>query len=345
MVALSKSHPSVSFIVPTLNSAKVLKNCLKSIRSQNYPQSQISILIIDGGSTDSTLKIVNKYNCKILKNPKKTGEAGKAIGIKYATGQYIALIDSDNILPDKNWLTQMISPLLKHPKVIGSEPWSYTYRPQAGFIERYSALTGVNDPYCLIAKNYDRLGYLNPSWTSLKISIKNYADYQIATLFPNQLLPTIGANGTIYKASFIQKYFKSDYFFDIDLISKVLSKINQPLFFSKVKIGIIHTFCESSISKFYRKQIRRATDLYTFQPLRQYSLTQNHLIPTIKFTLYVLLILPMLFDTLKGYFKKPDPAWFFHSLACLITLYTYGLATIKYKIGILKPLNRIQWQQ
>jgi hypothetical protein len=53
----------------------------------------------------------------------------------------------------------------------------------------------------------------------------------------------------------------------------------------------------------------------------------------------------MLIDTIKGYFKKPDPAWFFHPLACLITLYTYGLVTIKYKIGILKPLNRTQWQQ
>ena len=48
--------------------------------------------------------------------------------MKKAKGDYIALVDSDNLLPTKDWLNQMIDPLIKHKDVIGSEPWEYTWR-------------------------------------------------------------------------------------------------------------------------------------------------------------------------------------------------------------------------
>jgi glycosyltransferase involved in cell wall biosynthesis len=337
--------PLVSFIIPTLNCEKVLSLCLDSIVSQDYPPNSIQIIIIDGGSTDSTIKIAKKHKCQILSNPLKTAEAGKAVGVKKATGKYMALIDSDNILPDQNWLKKMLFPLEKNSIIVGSEPWQYTYRQSGGFVERYSALTGVNDPFTLTTGNYDRLGYLHKNWTGLKIPIENFADYQIATLKYNQLLPTIGANGTIFRRDFLKRYFHGDYFFDIDIISSSLD-INHPsLLFAKVKVGIIHTFCESSISKFYRKQVRRATDLYTYQSLRKYSLVKNNSWQTLKFILYVSLIIPMLYDTVRGFVKKPDSAWLFHPLACVLTLYAYGINTIKYRLGLLKPLNRQQWQQ
>ena len=174
---LEASYPSISIIIPTLNSSNVLEECLISIKKQNYPQTKIEILIIDGGSRDSTLQIAKKYNCLIINNSLKTAEAAKAIGVKIAKGEYIALIDSDNILPSKKWLKRMIQPLIKHPELIGSEPWSYTYRKNGGFIERYSSLTGVNDPYTLIAGNYDRKSYLHNNWTNLNLNIKNYEKF------------------------------------------------------------------------------------------------------------------------------------------------------------------------
>lgn len=115
--------------------------------------------------------------------------------------------------------------------------------------------------------------------------------------------------------------------------------------FAKVKVGIIHSYCESSISKFYKKQLRRAVDLYTYQDKRSYPLTKNHLNSSILFSLYVITIIPVIFDMIKGFLKKPDLAWFFHPVACVITLYTYGIQTIKYKLGLLKPIDRKQWHQ
>jgi glycosyltransferase involved in cell wall biosynthesis len=343
-MAVSSKDLSVSVVIPTLNSARVLEPCLRSIRYQNYFQKNLQILIVDGGSVDTTLSIAKSYNCHILNNPFKTAESGKAIGVKKASGKYIILIDSDNILPDPEWLHLMLYPL-NDRHIIGTEPWEYTYRPNGGFIERYSALTGVNDPYALIAGNYDRQNILSGKWTGLKLPIKDFPKFQTIKLLPHKLLPTIGANGTIFRRSFLEKYFHGNYLFDIDIISSAIKFSKQSLLFAKVKTGIIHSFCGSSVSKFYLKQYRRATDLYIYRKQRSYSLTQNNLLPSILFTLYVITILPMVFDTIRGLLKKPDPAWLFHPLACLITLYVYSIQTIKYQLGLLKPVNRLHWQQ
>ena len=99
-------YPSISIITPTYNSAKTLASCLDSIKNQDY-KGDIEIIIADGGSTDSTLEIAQKYTDKIYPNPFKTGEAGKAAGVKHAKNEIIALIDSDNILPSRDWLSSM----------------------------------------------------------------------------------------------------------------------------------------------------------------------------------------------------------------------------------------------
>jgi len=333
----------VSFIIPTLNSGRVLEPCLRSVRFQKYDQKKIEILIVDGGSIDKTLSIAGSYKCRILNNILKTAESGKALGVKKANGKFVVMIDSDNILPSPNWLNLMLSPF-NDPAIVGAEPWEYTYRPDGGFIERYSALTGVNDPYALIADNYDRLNFLRPNWNGLNIPIVDHQYYQSFSLKHGRRLPSIGANGTIYRRQILKTHFSSDYLIDIDLLSQILEK-TKIIYFAKVKCGIIHTYCESSISKFFRKQNRRVVDLYIYQNIRPGNIVNSHIIGSIKYTLYVILIFPMLFDTLKGFIKKPDSAWFFHPIACTLTLYLYALTTFKYKLGILKPINRQQWQQ
>ena len=340
-----KIFPKISFIIPTLNSQNVLGKCLFSIKKQEYPFNKIEIIVVDGGSTDNTLKIAQKFKAKIASNSLKTAEAGKAVGIKNATGGFIALIDSDNILPSKFWLKKMINPLMKDEKLIGSEPWKFTYRPQAGFIERYSALIGANDPYAFILGIYDRKNYLNNKWTGLKIRTKNFKSYLEIKLEPGKPIPTIGANGSVLRTEFLKQNLRSNYLFDIDIISQVMNHQNKPLFFAKVKIGIIHTFCESSVKKFIRKQQRRLIDYYSYNSLRQYNWKQVNKHGILKFLIYTLLIIPVLFDTIRGFIHKPDKAWFFHPLACYLTLIIYSTNFIKNKLGILKSLNRDNWKQ
>lgn len=335
----------VSFIIPTLNAQKVLKKCLSSISKQKYPKSKYEIIIIDGGSTDKTISIAQKYNAKIFKNTLKTAEAGKAVGIQKSKGKYLCLIDSDNILPSPNWLSQMLFPLHQDKNLIGSEPIKFTYRPHSGLFERYSALIGANDPYAFITNVYDRQNFINHNWTGLKIDQIDKKQYIKIKLKPNTILPTIGANGTIFKSDFLKKNLKSDYFFDIDIISQVLSTNKKPLYFSKVKIGIIHTFCENSLPKFIRKQKRRLIDYYFYQKFRQYNWSPVNQQSQLKFIFYTILIVPALVDSIRGFIKKPDPVWFLHPILCLITLYIYSSITIQHKLGLVKQFSRNNWKQ
>ena len=191
--------PKVSVVIPTLNAVGVLGACLKSIRSQNYPADRLEIVIGDGGSTDGTLELAKKYGAKVVINKLKTAEAGKMVGLKATMGEYIALIDSDNILPDANWLNEMITPLLEHPEAVGSEPWKYTWRREDGFITRYCALIGMNDPLVHFLGNYDRINLLTGKWTEVPHEEKDLGEYLLVK-FDKRGLPTIGANGTVFRA-------------------------------------------------------------------------------------------------------------------------------------------------
>lgn len=200
---------SISIIIPTLNSAKTLKDCLESIAIQDYPKDKVEIIVADAGSTDSTLTILSGFtasnlqpptlNIQVFSNKLKTGEAGKALGFKNAKNDIIAFIDSDNILPDKDWLKRMVEPF-KDPEIIASEPIEYTYRATDGYITRYCALLGMNDPLCLFLGNYDRYCSLTGEWTEMPHKEDDKGGYLKIEL-DKMCLPTIGANGFLIRRS------------------------------------------------------------------------------------------------------------------------------------------------
>lgn len=95
-------QPSISIVIPTYNPAATLPACLKSIRERDYPSEKLEIIIADAGSSDNTVEIAKRFTKKIYFNPLKTGEAGKAVGVKHASCDVIARVDSDNILPERD---------------------------------------------------------------------------------------------------------------------------------------------------------------------------------------------------------------------------------------------------
>jgi glycosyltransferase involved in cell wall biosynthesis len=66
----------LSIIVPTYNSEATIERCLDSIALQTF--SDFEVCIIDGGSTDRTIEIVNCFQ-DILKNLRVTSESDKGI--------------------------------------------------------------------------------------------------------------------------------------------------------------------------------------------------------------------------------------------------------------------------
>ena len=254
------SLPTISIVIPTLNSSKTLGLCLDSISIQDYPKENIEIVFADGGSIDNTLDIVKgklkdiKYT--IAQNKLKTGEAGKAVGVKESKNEIIALVDSDNLLPDKDWLKNMVEPFMDE-EIIASEPLSYTYRKEDGTLTRYCALLGMNDPLCYFLGNYDRYSLLSGKWTGLPCKEEDKGNYLKIEFYSPHQVPTIGANGFLIRRKIFEQYEIGDYLFDIDIICDLVNKGDCKV--AKVKVGIIHLF-GGTISQFARKQKRLSNE-------------------------------------------------------------------------------------
>ncbi|HAU87237.1 MAG TPA: hypothetical protein DCW90_17650, partial [Lachnospiraceae bacterium] len=95
---------SFSIIMPTYNSEKTIEKALQSVRMQDLPQSEIEILVIDGGSTDATISIAQRYEAVILNNPDRLPEYAKRIGFEQARGRWLVMLDSDEVLTSKSQL-------------------------------------------------------------------------------------------------------------------------------------------------------------------------------------------------------------------------------------------------
>ena len=91
--------PKVSVILPMHNAERFLKKSIRSILAQSF--SDFEVIIINDGSTDNSLRIVESFRdkrIKILNNSKKIGISNSLnLGIQNSSGEYIARMDADDI--------------------------------------------------------------------------------------------------------------------------------------------------------------------------------------------------------------------------------------------------------
>ncbi len=339
----SPALPGVSVVIPTLNSAKYLAECLQSIRDQDYPAELVELIIVDGGSHDATHEIARRYQAEhILHNRLMTGEAGKAQGIHHAERELILMVDSDNVLVGDDWLRRMVAPLVEDPTVVSSECLRWDYRRGDHFINRYQALTGINDPMSLFIGNFDRWSELQQRWTGYPVNRESRDGWERVTLTADAV-PTMGANGYLVRRSAYERLQLGDYLFDIDAVHDLVAAGLNTI--ARVDVPIRHYFCDS-VSRFYRKTRRRTDDYFFFrsQGMRTYPWTRRQRLAVLRFVLSTVLVFPLLAQVYRGYRRVPDAAWLFHVPACVITLVVYATGTFR-SLGRPAQLDRVGWSQ
>jgi len=341
----------ISIVTPTYNCMRTLDEYMDAVVMQDYPHDKIEFVFADGGSTDGTLEKFKEYSEKydikinVYENPLRTAEAGKAVAVRKAEGDVICLLDSDNILPDSNWITRMMEPF-KESNIVASEPIEYTYRKQDNVINRYCALLGMSDPLCMFTGNYDRYCGITGKWTCVEREEIDRGDY-ISIKFREDMIPTIGANGFFMRKKELVENFEGDYLFDIDVLWELFKK-DPELRVAKVKTGIVHLFCQDT-KTFIRKQNRRVKDFLFFSESkgRKYPWGKIGKGKIVLFILSTITIIPLIVEILLGYFKSKDKdiqAWSYHFVACWVTLWVYGWGVI---FGLFKKeqANRDGWKQ
>ncbi len=169
----------ISIITPVYNSVNTLEKTILSVISQEM-KSELEYIVVDGGSTDGTLDIINQYSDKIdifISEPDKGVYDAMNKGVKLATGDVVGIINSDDWYND-GALKVVESILNQEPdKSIIYSPIDYylndkylnTFVP--GELKKILIRFPLNHPSCFVKKSvYDSLGLFD-------LSYKINADY------------------------------------------------------------------------------------------------------------------------------------------------------------------------
>ena len=238
-----KSAPLVTIVTPSYNQASYLEETINSVLNQTYPS--IEYIIIDGGSSDGSLEIINKYASRFAKwvSEKDRGQT-EAInkGFALAKGEVLAWLNSDDtFLP--NTIEEAVSYLSAHPKtglvygdanyidekskVIGKFPAAetdlhrlrrgYVHIPQQASFFRKSLWDQVGplDPDFFFAMDYDlwvrlaaisELKYIPQTWANFRL----HADAKTITADDQcwpEMLKVHFRNGGSKLAPIVLKYY------------------------------------------------------------------------------------------------------------------------------------------
>ena len=121
------SFPRITVVVPIRNEERFIAKTLDYLLGQDYPASHLEILVIDGQSDDRTVEIVSAYassdnRVKLLPNPQRLSSAGRALGVKHATGDVITFIDGHTYIDNDQLLKSSVELMLAKEVQVLSRP-------------------------------------------------------------------------------------------------------------------------------------------------------------------------------------------------------------------------------
>lgn len=124
--------PTISVIIPAYNAERTILETIQSVQEQTY--ADFELLVINDGSTDRTLSIVQTLADSRIKlfTLKNSGVcSARNFGITHAQGNFISFLDADDLwTPDK--LELQLNALKKDPEADVVYSWTYFFYEQAG---------------------------------------------------------------------------------------------------------------------------------------------------------------------------------------------------------------------
>jgi len=117
----------VSFIMPAYNSELTIRQAIESILNQTMKPHEI--IVVNDGSADGTANIASQYPVKLLNKENGGGASALNLGLKNAQGDYIAIVESDVIIP-QNWTEALLQDLEQDASIMGAGAVLRTGNPQ-----------------------------------------------------------------------------------------------------------------------------------------------------------------------------------------------------------------------
>jgi len=329
----------ISVVMPTYNSEKTIALALQSIKDQAFPQDQIEILVIDGGSTDATRQIAKKFECKILDNLKVQPEFAKHIGITQAKGKYCVFLDSDEQLLNKKSF-QIKFDLLESNLGVKNVLIGGLKNPKGyPFINEYASRFG--DPFSYFMYGVDAGDFIESLKHRFKskIETKEYIIYNVK----NEITPICDGGG---------------HFFDLDYLKTIIdiskqkivsvifdSMVNRTKKFAIVRNDYIEHYSNTGLSSYLHKvdwriinNIQNSNDGIVGFSERQKILLNKFNKKKYIYIFYTLTLIALMLDTLFIIVKKKNLNFYMHFF---LNLYTICMIIFYYLLHSLKFKNKL----
>jgi glycosyltransferase involved in cell wall biosynthesis len=107
---MKKNKIKVSVIIPTYNEERYILKCIDSLYKQSFNKDDFEVIVVDGGSNDNTVYIIEEYgrinrdlNIKTRLNIKRRTPFGLNIGVKESKGEYISILGAHSEV-NKYWI-------------------------------------------------------------------------------------------------------------------------------------------------------------------------------------------------------------------------------------------------
>ena len=321
-----------SIIMPTYNSEKTIEKALQSIRMQDIEQNLIEILVIDGGSTDKTIEIAERYGAQILNNLKKFPEYAKQIGFAHAKGIWIVMQDSDEVLSEKSLLSNRLKFFEKNSNVYCLTVDEYLPGEECGIACAY--MNWFGDPFSYIV--YD----LKPSKAlQLKKYLHRKSKEGNVYKYKENDIYHIGDGGTttvnIQKAKelFGEEYYTSEF-----ATSIFYRMIKETLLVGCIPGDAVIHYPVSSFKSYLKKlRFRVYTNLNDVQQ-SGYSVRAKEnkrlMYKKLKFILYVATIILPLIDSVRLSIKYKNISLLLHFVYTYYVVAVLAIEIVKKMLGI-----------
>lgn len=150
--------PLVSIVIATYNSARLLPIVFAAIAKQTYPRNRLEIIVVDGGSSDSTLALATEFGAQTINNPAVEPVQAKYLGFLAASGVYLVYLDHDEEYIDPVALRDQVDIMRRFPGVRTVDTAGYINPPGYPLVNDY--INEFGDPFSFFVYRQSRgFGY------------------------------------------------------------------------------------------------------------------------------------------------------------------------------------------
>lgn len=318
------TQPSITVVLPTLDSTRTLDRALESLAAQKY-DGAVDVLCVDGGSTDGTRAMAERHGAVVIDNPARVEEEARALGLEAASGELVLLLDADNELPCPGWLGALAGALQLASDVVAADCLYHEWRATDPAVTRLCALIGGTDPLAVELGWADRWAWHLDRWTGLPVEVEERDGVLLVRIDPAQP-PPLGSNGFLVRRDAL---LRTQYrpFVHSDVAGDLAEQGHR---FARVRLGVVHHYA-SGLGGYARKARRRARRSVTGEPTQRRGFRPKRARVLATAVSSVTLVLPAL-RAARGYRRRPDHAWALYPVLHLITTLAYASETLRSRV-------------